>query len=259
MLEERLLGGGGGGARAGDVPAAESGCEYDHSFLALEEERERGRQQAWRGRKSARERVLDCLATLQCGDAEVVDSALGIFRRIYTLRRRRRRADFVGSRVRERAALAFSVCNALTRAGVPRPPEDIAAVMGLESRRPMLDIARCLGFTEEDRSELSAWQECTELLDPEPADYTDIVCAKLDIPFHVAGQIREEVPRILAQLYGRHPLVVLAVAIKCVLEARSGGLGLGREQERRLCEVARCQPRTLKAAVEELRRTQANF
>ncbi len=259
MLEERLRGGGGGGggARAGDVSVAESGWEYDHGFLAVEEERERGRRLAWRRGKSARERVLDCLATLQCGDAEVVESALSIFRRIYTLRRRR--ADFVGSRVRERVALAFSVCNALTKAGVPRPPEDIATVMGLESRRPMLDIARCLGFTEEDRAELSARQECTELLDPEPADYTDIVCAKLDIPFHVAGEIREVVPRILARLYGRHPLVVLAVTIKSVLEAREGGQGLGREQERRLCEVARCQPRTLKAAVEELRRTRANF
>ncbi len=248
MLEERLLGGGGGGggARAGDVSVAESGWEYDHGFLAVEEERERGRRLAWRRGKSARERVLDCLATLHCGDAEVVESALSIFRRIYTLRRRR--ADFVGSRVRERVALAFSVCNALTKAGVPRPPEDIATVMGLESRRPMLDIARCLGFTEEDRAELSARQECT-----------DIVCAKLDIPFHVAGEIREEVPRILTRLYGRHPLVVLAVTVKSVLEAREGGQGLGREQERRLCEVARCQPRTLKAAVEELRRIRANF
>ncbi len=184
----------------------------------------------------------------------MVDSVLSIFRRIYTLRRRRRRADFVGSGVRERAALAFSVCNALTRAGVPRPPEDVAAAMALESLRPMLDMARCLGFTEEEQSELSTWQECTELLDPDPADYTDVVCAKLDISFNIAGEIREEVPCILAQLYGRHPLVVLAVTVKCVLEARAGGQALGREQERRLCEVARCQPRTLKAAAEELRR-----
>ncbi len=44
-----------------------------------------------------------------------------------------------------------------------------------------------------------------------------------------------------------------------MLEARTGGQALGREKERRLCEVARCQPRTLKAAVEELHRARANF
>ncbi len=74
------------------------------------------------------------------------------------------------------------MCNALTRAGVTRPPEDITTFMGLERRWPMLDIAHCLGFTAEDWTELSTRQECTELLEPEPADYTDIVCAKLDIP-----------------------------------------------------------------------------
>ena len=39
VLVEWLLGGG-GGVRAGDVLAESDDCEYDHGFLAVEEERE---------------------------------------------------------------------------------------------------------------------------------------------------------------------------------------------------------------------------
>ncbi len=245
---ERLLGGGGG---ARNTAVSSLFFTYDHVFVESEqrreEEDERSRSEAaCLGHSSPRERLLDALAALQCGDVAVVDQALDIFRQIYC----RRPDNFVRSPPCERTALAFALSNALTLDGVPRPPEDVALAMGLASCRPLLDIAHTLEFTDHERQvKFANLSECLELLEPDPADYTDIVCAKLEIPFNVASEGREKVPLVIERMYGRHPLVVLAVTIKWVLQGRkAAGDQLGKAEEGRLCEVTCCQPRTLHAA-----------
>ncbi len=204
-----------------------------------EEEEERAKE-AYRRHSSPRKRLLNALAVLQCRDAVAVDQGLDIFQRIYS----RRPDNFVRSPFREWTALAFALSNALTLAVVPRQPEDIALTLELASRCPLLNIARSLQFTKHERLvELANQPECLELLEPDPADYTDIVCAKLEIPFNVASEVL-----IVERLYGHHPLVVLAVTVKWVLESRKAGGGLGKAEEARLCEVTCCQSRTPRAA-----------
>lgn len=198
-----------------------------------EEEEERG----WRGG------VLDALDRLGLdGNSELAAAACGTYARIYA--RRPARAGFRKTGAKQRIALAFAVSNALTRGGAPRPIDDVLAACGAEGegRRPLLNLPRYLDLGREERSRLR--REDYELEEPDPADYADLVCANLGIPFHVASRVRDETRTARRRLRGRQPLVILASVILRVLAAKQGA-----EVEGQLCQIARCRPRSVRSAL----------
>ena len=240
---ERLLGGGAGG-----------------SFLRCQEERS-AEEAAFphpppppvAAALPVVEESRDLLICLGLGEEEALARSVSSnFARIYG--KRRPRPGFRKTERKRRAALAFSLHNTLARGGAPRPVDDILALCQVEAadRKAVLDIGRYLNFGAEEYRSLPesdyTYQEA------EPDHYVDVVSAKLGLPFHVASLAHEKLSEIRAELHGRKPLTVTASALALALTEK--GLYDPR-LERALSLTARCQPRTIRAAIASWRRLQA--
>lgn len=148
----------------------------------------------------------------------VLERAVETYDKIYASRRNS--LGFRKSEYTQKVAIAFAITNTLIRNNMPRPIDYILTVCELESRRPLLHLKEYLHLSEKELEHLR--KEDYELQDDNPEDYVDIVCAHLNIPFHVASKACALIASVRWHVSDRSPTVLVAAAIQAVLTEEQG-------------------------------------
>ena len=108
-------------------------------------------------------------------------------------------------------AVAFSVMNVTTRECMPRPPQFILRLCGLneEDMRPILNIDRTLLFSREEMQTTPA--QYFTLAEPMAEDYVDAVCANIGVKYAIATEIYE-LAAVMSERYPEKMTTALCAA-----------------------------------------------
>lgn len=186
---------------------------------------------------SARDEIRGYLDQFNLDNEFVLQRVLHNYEKIYG--NRTVKPGFRKTEYKHRTALAFSLCNVLSREKMPRPIQYIVELFGLDTSRALLDIPRALNFGAEEHRALPLRQY--ELQDSYPQDYIDVLCAHLRLPFKIATAAREKSEEVRWKFYGHHPTVIAGAALQEVLASTPHSSELDRE----ICLGLGCQQKAV--------------
>jgi transcription initiation factor TFIIIB Brf1 subunit/transcription initiation factor TFIIB len=197
------------------------------------------------GGKEARRKIENYLSVFFMDNENVVESVLKKYNLIYGTRVQR--PGFRKCNMKERIAIAFSICNTLANEEMPRPPQYIAKLCGVSCRQ-LLNTVTHLKLSEEELEKMK--REDYELASSPPQDYIDVLCSHLGIPFATGGEMRAVAEEARWILHGRYPTVIAAASMQLVLERR-GELNKTVFAEK-ICEMLDCQQKTVNLSLKAL-------
>lgn len=175
----------------------------------------------------------------------VLDDMVNNYNQIYGDRKNGK--GFRKNELKDRSAIAFSMCNVLNTHKIPRPHGFIASVCGV-STQSMLNVTKVLNLTSEDTKNIK--QKYHKLAYAPPQDYVHTLCAYLSIPFQLANFIHDKVKELEWKLYGHYPEVIIAAVTCSVLE--KCGEPYPPNLPDKIFEALDCIPSTVKKVMKKI-------
>lgn len=186
------------------------------------------------------DRIRGILDVMHLDNQHVRERVLNNYGKIYG----RRKKVCRGTARKENIAIAFAICNTLTRLRIPRPPEHVLHLCGLSSSTKfsknknsafIFNISKELKLSEAEMMRLK--KEDYELAYAPPQYYIDTACSYLEIPFQQMQEMYEVALKANWTLYGKQPTVIAAASILHVLK-RNGHWS--REMEQKVKDQLSC-------------------
>ena len=157
------------------------------------------------------------MGELSLGGDYLMPRVLDNFAKIYSDRAILRKTD-----EKMLYAVAFSVLNVSGRECMPRPPQYVLRLCGLneDNMRPLLNIDRTLLFSKKELESIPS--EYYTLSASSAEDYIDTVCAFLNIKYRLATEMYELAAESAERFPDKKPTAMAAACALIVLEGHLG-------------------------------------